>query len=63
MIIIRSGDRLMVDTPTCLTSLGSVGMARLTRFCTSTWAMFRSVPTLNVTFNWYVPSLLDWESM
>ena len=52
MIIIRSGDRLIVVTPICLTTSGSVGMARLTRFCTSTWAMFRFVPTLNVTVNW-----------
>ena len=46
---IRSGDRFIVVTPICLTTSGSTGIARATRFCTSTWAMFRLVPTLNVT--------------
>ena len=52
MIIIRSGDRLMVVTPICLTTSGKVGMASETRFWTSTCAMFRSVPTLKVTLSW-----------
>lgn len=47
--MIRSGDRFLVVTPTCLTTSGSEGIAIATRFCTSTWAMFRFVPTLNVT--------------
>ena len=43
------GDFFLTLTPVCLTSFGNVGSARLTRFCTSTWAMSRSVPTSNVT--------------
>ena len=46
MPIRMSGERLRVVTPVCLMTSGSSGMARLTRFCTSTWAMFRSTPWL-----------------
>ena len=35
-----------------LDDVGRIGMASATRFCTSTCAMFRSVPTLKVTVNW-----------
>ena len=44
-----SGERLRTITPRCLITSGNSDMARLTRFCTSTWAMFRSVPCSNVT--------------
>ena len=49
-ISISSGDRFLVVTPIARTRSGSVGRASATRFCTSTWAMSRSVPTLKVTF-------------
>ena len=38
-------------------SSGSCGTAEATRFCTSTWAMSRSVPTLKVMTSLKVPSL------
>ena len=41
-----SGERLRVVTPVCLMTSGKLGTARLTRFCTSTWAMSRSTPLL-----------------
>ena len=44
-----SGERLIVVTPVCLMTSGSEGTARLTRFCTSTCAMLKSMPCLNVT--------------
>ena len=31
------------DTPCCCTASGNAGSARLTRFCTCTWAMSGSV--------------------
>ncbi len=34
-----------------------------TRFCTSTWAMFRSTPSLKVTVSVYEPSLVDCDDM
>ena len=43
------GDFFLTVTPRRLTRSGRTGWARLTRFCTSTWAMFRSMPGLNVT--------------
>ena len=58
-----SGERLRVVTPVCRTTSGSSGMARLTRFCTSTWARFRLMPGLNVTVSVYEPSLVLCEDM
>ena len=59
-----SGERfLTVVTPVCLITSGSSGTARLTRFCTSTWAMFRSTPCLNVTVRLYEPSLVHCDDM
>ncbi len=58
-----SGERLRVLTPVCRTTSGNSGMARLMRFCTSTWAKFRLIPGLNVTVNVYEPSLVHWEAM
>ena len=52
-----SGERLRVVTPVCLITSGNDGMARLTRFCTITVAMFRSTPLRNVTVRLYEPSL------
>ena len=34
-----------------------------TRFCTSTWAMFRSIPSLKVTVSVYLPSLVHCDDM
>ena len=42
-------DFLSVVTPWAETSGGSEAIAEATRFCTSTWAKSRSVPTLKVT--------------
>jgi len=44
------GDFFLVTTPVALTTSGSVGMAIETRFCTRTWAMFRSTPRSKVMF-------------
>ena len=49
MIINWLGDFFLTVTPRRFTRSGSTGSARLTRFCTSTCAMFRSMPGLNVT--------------
>src|SRR5213592_3190761 len=40
-----SGDRFLVVTPMARTTSGRIGSAMATRFCTSTWAMFTSVPS------------------
>ena len=58
-----SGDRFLVVTPMVLTTSGSVGWAMATRFCTSTWAMFTSVPSAKVTSRVYEPSLLLCDDM
>ena len=57
------GERLRVITPSVRTSSGSRGKAPSTRFCTSTWAVFGSVPTLNVTAKRNWPSLLHCADM
>src|SRR5882757_5941256 len=46
------GDFFLVVTPWRLTSSGSLAWATDTRFCTSTWAMFRSVPSAKVTLRY-----------
>ena len=48
-----SGDILRVATPVAFSTSGSFGRARFTRFCTSTWARFRSIPCLKVTVRLY----------
>ena len=58
-----SGDIFRVVTPVCLMTSGSCGRARFTRFCTSTWAMFRFTPCLNVTVRLYEPSLVHCDDM
>ncbi len=57
------GDRFLTATPVCFTTSGSVGRAWRTRFCTSTWAVSRSTPSLKVTVRLYEPSLLDCDDM
>jgi hypothetical protein len=42
--MVRSGEALSTVTPRRCTSVGSVGWVRVTRFCTCTWALSRSVP-------------------
>ena len=49
MIIRMLGDFFFTDTPRRLTRSGKIGSASDSRFCTSTWAMFRSTPVLKVT--------------
>ena len=58
-----SGDRFLTVTPMAWTTSGSVGWAMATRFCTSTWAMLRSVPSSKVTSRVYEPSLLLCDDM
>ena len=58
-----SGDIFRMFTPVCLITSGSSGAARATRFWTSTWARFRSIPCLNVTVRLYVPSLVHCDDM
>ena len=58
-----SGDILRVTTPVRLSTSGSIGRARFTLFCTSTWARFRFTPCRNVTVRLYEPSLADCDSM
>ncbi len=57
--IIRSGDCLVTVTPIERTSSGRRGNAVETRFCTSTCAVSRLVPSLNVTASDMLPSLVD----
>jgi hypothetical protein len=54
--IIRSGELLRVTTPCRRTSSGSLGVATVTRFCTSTWAVSRLVPGRKVTDSVIAPS-------
>ena len=63
MVRSSSGDRLRVVMPVARTTSGSCGIARLTRFCTRTCAMFRSVPLANVTVSEYEPSLVLCDDM
>jgi hypothetical protein len=44
-----SAERFLVVTPIARTTSGRDGSAMATRFCTSTCAMFTSVPISNVT--------------
>ena len=46
-----SGVRLRIVIPWFWTGVGNCGMASITRFCTITSAVFRSVPTSKVTDN------------
>ena len=48
-----SGTLFRVVTPVCLITSGSMGKARFTRFCTSTWARFRFIPCSKVTDRLY----------
>ena len=50
-------------TPIARTSSGRRGSAIATRFCTSTWACSRSVPSLKVTVSDMLPSLVDCDDM
>ena len=63
MIIKMLGDFFLTVTPRRLTRSGKIGSARLSRFWTRTWAMFRSTPFLNVTVSVYMPSLVHCEDM
>ena len=61
--MMMSVDCFLVIMPCRCTSSGSLGTAIATRFCTSTWAMSRSVPTSNVTVRLYEPSLAQVDDM
>ncbi len=50
-------------TPSRCTSSGRRGSASCTRFCVSICAMFRSVPSANVTVMVSLPSPVDWLLM
>ena len=58
-----SGDCFFVVTPMRCTSSGSVGIAMATRFCTSTCAVSRLVPSLKVMLSVMLPSLVLCEDM
>jgi hypothetical protein len=49
---------LSTRTPCCVTAAGRRGAARASRFCTSTWAKFGSVPDSKVSVIW--PTPLAW---
>ncbi len=63
MIIRMLGDFFLTDTPRRFTRSGRIGSASDSRFCTSTCAMFRSTPGLNVTVSVYVPSFVHCDDM
>ncbi len=63
MTISRSGDDLSVVTPMRRTSSGRRGRAMATRFCTSTCAVSRSVPSLNVMVSVMLPEVVDCDDM
>ena len=63
MIIKMLGDFFLTATPRRLTRSGKIGSASDSRFCTKTWAMLRSTPSLKVTVSVYVPSLVHCEDM
>ncbi len=58
-----SGVRLRIVIPWFCTDVGNCGMASVTRFCTMTRAVFKLVPTSNVTVSEYEPSLPICEDM
>ncbi len=57
------GDCFWTVTPMLRTSCGSDGVAMATRFCTSTCATSRFVPSLKVIVSVIVPSLALWLFM
>ncbi len=57
------GDFFFTVTPRRFTRSGKSGCASATRFCTSTCAMFRSLPFWNVIVRVYVPSLVHCDDM
>ena len=61
--IIRSGELLSVVTPRRRTSSGRRGSAIATRFCTSTCAWSRSVPSWKVMVSDMEPSPVQKEDM
>ena len=63
MIFRMSGVLLRIVMPCRWTGVGSSGMASVTRFCTITSAVFRSVPTSKVKLSEYEPSLPDCDDM
>ncbi len=61
--MVRSGEALSTVTPRRCTSVGKVGMVRVTRFCTCTWALSRSVPRPKVMVRVSLPSAVAWDDM
>ena len=61
--IIRSGEDLRTTTPRLRTSEGRRGWATEIRFWTSTLAMSRLVPSLNVMVSCIAPSFVDRDDM
>ncbi len=57
----KVGELLSTVTPSLRTSSGNRAEAVVTRFCTSTCALSRSVPSLKVTSTFRLPSAVDWE--
>ncbi|MNF32812.1 hypothetical protein D3C84_136110 [compost metagenome] len=61
--MVRSGEALSTVMPIRVTSSGSLGWVRVTRFCTCTWALSRSVPRAKVMVRVILPSAVDCEDM
>ncbi len=61
--MVISGDCFFVVTPMRWTSIGRVGIAIATRFCTNTCAVSRLVPSLKVMLSVMLPSLVLCEDM
>jgi len=59
----KSGDDLRTVTPVERTCSGRRGSATATRFWTSTCALLRSVPSLNVIVSVIVPSVVLCDDM
>jgi len=57
--IVKSEDLFVVVTPSRRTSSGNLGSAMDTRFCTSTCAVLRFVPSLKVMVSVITPSLVE----
>ncbi len=61
--MVRSGEALSTVIPMRVTSSGSFGSVRVTRFCTCTCAVSRLVPRAKVMVRVSLPSAVAWEDI
>jgi hypothetical protein len=54
---------LSTRTPCCVTACGRRGVARESRFCTSTWARSALVPGSKVSVIWPLPLACETDSV